>query len=146
MLYDSTKNVLQSILRSLETTDPNRWDDQTESGKDCLYEMHQMSGSLYTPFKSDRQNANSLAQSQLPVRLTRAIPHAKMMLIAIRHKDRIGAVESGKAALAEMNGTRPTLVFVDRTEVATEVTSASLMRHDKKATRKSRVLVASSGM
>jgi len=145
MLYDSTKNVLQSILRSLETTDPNRWDDQTESGKDCLYEMHQMSGSLYTPFKSDRQNANSLAQSQLPVRLTRAIPHAKMMLIAIRHKDRIGAVESGKAALAEMNGIRPTLVFVGRTKLATEVTEASLMR-DKKPTRKTRVLVASSGM
>jgi hypothetical protein len=52
------------------------------------------------------------------------------MLIAIRHKDQIGAIESGKAALAEMNGTRPTLGFVGRTELATDATTASLVRQD----------------
>jgi len=31
MLYDSTKSLLQSILRSLETCDEAEWDDQTES-------------------------------------------------------------------------------------------------------------------
>src|SRR5664279_1395557 len=43
MLYDSTKALLQSILRSLETTGEIRWDEHTESGNACLYEMHQMS-------------------------------------------------------------------------------------------------------
>ena len=53
MLYDSTKSLLQSILRSLETDDETRWDDQTESGNACLYEMHQMSRPLYKAYKSD---------------------------------------------------------------------------------------------
>ncbi len=35
MLYDSTKNLLQSILSSLEADDETRWDDRTESGK-CM--------------------------------------------------------------------------------------------------------------
>jgi hypothetical protein len=47
MLYESTKGLLQSILLSLETGDDSRWDDQTESGNAILFEMHQMSGSLY---------------------------------------------------------------------------------------------------
>lgn len=113
MLYDSTKSLLQTILRALETADENRWDDQTESGNACLYEMHQMSGSLYKAYKPDRLNANSLAQSNLPEKLTRAMPHVRTMVIAIRHKDQIHALESGKAALAEMNGP---VISVRRTE------------------------------
>jgi len=86
MLYDSTKSLLQSILLSLETGDETRWDDQTESGAACLYEMHQMSGSLHMPYRPDRLNANSQAQNSLPGKLTRAIPHVRTMVIAIRHK------------------------------------------------------------
>ena len=104
MLYDSTKLLLRGMLRSLESPNQEGWDDQVESGGECLYEMHQMSGSLYKPYKPDRLNANSLAQSNLPEKLTRAIPHVRTMVIAIRHKDRPRALESGKAALAEMNG------------------------------------------
>ena len=107
MLYDSTKALLQSILQSLETGDDNRWDDQTESGNACLYEMHQMSGSLYKAYRSDNLNANSRAQSGLPERLNRAMPHVRLMVIAIRHKDRTGALAHGKAAMAEMNAPGP---------------------------------------
>ena len=104
MLYDSTKSLLQSILQSLQTVDDAGWDDQTESGNACLYEMHQMSGTLFTAYKRDGKNANSLAQTNLPEKLTRAIPHVKKMVIAIRHKDQTLALESGRAALAELNG------------------------------------------
>jgi len=114
MLYDSTKSLLQSILRSLETVEEAGWDDQTESGNSCLYEMHQMSGSLYTPYKADKLNANSRAQSNFPEQLTRAIPHARTMVIAIRHKDQARALESGKAALAEMNGASPPIPWGSR--------------------------------
>ena len=107
MLYDSTKSLLQSILRSLETGDETRWDDQTESGNACLYEMHQMSGALYKAYRSDRLNADSLVQSTLPDKLNRVMPHVRTMVIAIRHKDQTRALESGKAALAEMNGPIP---------------------------------------
>jgi hypothetical protein len=102
MLYDSTKGLLQSILRSLETSDETRWDDRTESGNACLYEMHQMSGPMYKAYRSDSSNAFSPTQSSLPEKLNRAM-HVRTMVIAIRHKDQSRALESGKAAMAEMN-------------------------------------------
>jgi len=106
MLYDSTRSLLQGILRSLETGDQTRWDDRTESGNACLYEMHQMSKPLYKAYRSDGLKADSLVQSTLRDRLDRAMPHVRTMVIAIRHKDEIRALESGKTALAEMNGIR----------------------------------------
>jgi len=116
MLYDSTKSLLQTILRALEATDENRWDDQTESGNACLYEMHQMSGSLYKAYKPDKLNGTSQAQGNLPERLTRAIPHVRKMVIAIRNKEQTPALESGKAALAELNGTRFSVISVGGAE------------------------------
>lgn len=103
MLYDSTKGLLQSILTSLETGDDSRWDDQTESGNACLYEMHQMSRPLYRAYRSDSQAGTSQAQATFPGRLNRAMPYVRTMVIAIRHKDQSQALESGRAALAEMN-------------------------------------------
>ena len=102
MLYDSTKALLQSILRSLETTEEIRWDEHNESGNACLYEMHQMARPLYKAYRTDKQNANSQAQMAFPEKLSRAMPHVRSMVIAIRHKDQTTAVESGKSALAEM--------------------------------------------
>lgn len=107
MLYDSTKTLLQSILRALETGDESRWDDQTESGNACLYEMHQMSKPLYQGYKTDTLHAKLQAQTSLPEKLSRAMPHVRSMVIAIRHRDRTRALESGKAALAEMNDAKP---------------------------------------
>jgi hypothetical protein len=106
MLYDSTRSLLQGILRSLETDDQTGWDDQTESGNACLYEMHQMSKPLYKAYKSDSLRTDSLVQRTLQDRLGRAMPHVRTMVIAIRHKDQPRALESGKTALAEMNGIR----------------------------------------
>jgi hypothetical protein len=141
MLYDSTKSLLQTILRSLETGDDTGWDDQTESGNSCLYEMHQMSGSLYKPYKPDRLNANSLAQSDLAEKLNRAIPHVRTMVIAIRHKDQTRALESGKAALAEMNGPSPSIPSGRRTTATTESKGAAVVRQHVKPNGKHRLPV-----
>ena len=141
MLYDSTKSLLQSILRSLETGDETRWDDQTESGNSCLYEMHQMSGSLYKAYRSDSLTANSLAQSSLPEKLNRAMPHVRMMVIAIRHKDQARALESGKAALAEMNSTSPSISSRCCTGPKTESKEASVVWQHEKPTGKHGLLV-----
>ena len=103
MLYDSTKTLLRTILQSLERAD-QAWDDHVESSKACLYEMHQMSRPLYKAYRSDSPTASSPSQSSLPVKLNLAMPHVRSMVIAIRHKDRTTAIQSGKAALAEMNG------------------------------------------
>lgn len=116
MLYDSTKSFLQSILQALETVDDAGWDDPTESGKACLYEMHQMSGAQNTPYK----NATLAAQNNLVERLNRAIPHVRTMMVAIWHKDQTQALECGKAAFAELNGSRPLVISSGGTEPTIE--------------------------
>src|SRR5260370_40672797 len=102
MLYDSTKALLQSILRSLETGGEIRWDEHTESGNACLYEMHQMARPEYKAYRTDKQNTNSQAQTGFPEKLSRAMPHGRSMVIAIRHKDQTPALEVGIASIAEM--------------------------------------------
>ena len=124
MLYDSTQRLLQSILLSLETGDESRWDDQTESGNACLYEMHQMSNPLYKAYRSDGLNNNSPAQNGFPEKLKRAMPHVRTMVIAIRHKDQSRAIESGKIAMAELNGTRPSIPAGSYAEPGTESKAA----------------------
>jgi len=101
MLYDSTKSLLQGILRSLETPEVVVWDDHIESGKQCLYEMHQMSRPLYKGYRTEGPNGKG-APVPVSAKVTRAIPHVKLMVSAIRRKDQATALECGKAALAEM--------------------------------------------
>jgi hypothetical protein len=92
MLYNSTKTLLSSILQSLEKAEDVAWDDHVESGKDCLYEMFQMTGPGVTP----------AAEASVCTNLSTAIPHVKSMLKAIRRQDRTLAIEHGKAAFAAM--------------------------------------------
>jgi len=142
MLYDSTKTLLQSILRVLETGDESRWDDQIESGNACLYEMHQMAGPMYKAYRTDSGNANSVAQSSLPEKLYRAMPHVRSMVIAIRHRDRTSALDSGKAALAEMNGARPPLPSVCHPGPKTDNKEPSnVLRQQGKPAARRRVMV-----
>jgi hypothetical protein len=101
MLYDSTKVLLRDMLQSLESAKTIGWEDQAESVGACSYEMHQMARPLYRGYKIDPvRNVPVL----VPVfeKAARAVPHVKSMARAIRRKDQAGAVESGKAALAEL--------------------------------------------
>jgi hypothetical protein len=102
MLYESTKTLLQGILRALETPDDVVWDSQIESCKQALYEMHQMSSPSYKPYKTDRaagQNGGRVPDTE---RLIRAMPHVKTMASAIRRRDQATAIQSGRAALSAM--------------------------------------------
>src|ERR1041385_8194188 len=105
MLFESTALLLRSIVHSLENGGESRWDDHLESGNQCLYELHQMSRS------SSRTKASTVKfQVVTPPfeRAIRTIPHVKSMMRAVRTKDRAAAIEGGRAALAEMDGTRTT--------------------------------------
>lgn len=141
MLYESTKSLLLSILRSLETSDEIRWDDQTESGNACLYEMHQMCGPRYKAYRSDNFNAASAIQGTLPEKLGRAMPHVRTMVIAIRHKDRALALESGRAALAEMNGASHSIPSVSAAGPKAEIATVSPIRQKERSARKQATLV-----
>ena len=92
MLYISTKNLLRTIVESLEATNDASWDDQIESGKECLFEMYQMS----------RPGVASAIDSLAVQKLSRAIPHVKSMMYSIRRGDRVAAIVKGRAAIAEL--------------------------------------------
>ena len=101
MLYDSTKVLLRGILVSLQSSEKVRWEDQIELASECSYEMHQMARPLYRGYTTDPvKKAPVLVM--VSERAARAIPHVKSMVRAIRRKDQIAAVESGRAALAEL--------------------------------------------
>jgi hypothetical protein len=92
MLYTSTKTLLRTIVASLETAKDGSWDDQIESGKECLYEMYQMS----------RPGVASAVDRLAAQKMGRAIPHVKLMLGSIRRGNRQAALHSGRAAIAEL--------------------------------------------
>ena len=138
MLYESTRSLLQSIVQSLETGGQTRWDDRTESGNTCLYEMHQMCRPLYKPYKPDRMNGNSALQDTIPELLNRAMPHVRTMVIAIRHKDQTRAIASGRAALAEMNCANHATVSGDSKEAGKS--SAVAPRREKLTGRRGSAL------
>ena len=101
MLYDSTKVLLRTILVSLQSAEKVRWEDQAELASECSYEMHQMARPLYRGYRTDPvKKAPVLVM--VSERAARAIPHVKSMARAIRRKDQTAAVESGRAALAEL--------------------------------------------
>jgi hypothetical protein len=90
MLYLSTKTLLRTIIQSLESEGGS--DDQIESGKECLYEMYQMS----------RPGVASAVDNRASQKLARAIPFVKLMLGSIRRGERVTAIQRGRAAFAEL--------------------------------------------
>jgi hypothetical protein len=102
MLYDSTKGLLRSILQSLETPGNVGWDDHVESVRQCLYEMHQMARPEYKGYRTEGPNGKPTGPVPVSIKVTKAIPHVKVMVGAIRRRDQAAARESCKAALAEM--------------------------------------------
>lgn len=84
----------------METTGAVQWDSQAELGRECLYEMHQMTRPQYKGWRGDAKGtSNGVSEF---VKATRAIPFVKSMVSAIRRKDQATALISGRAALAEM--------------------------------------------
>jgi hypothetical protein len=107
MLYESTKTLLRSIVQSLEHIEQVGWEDQVESGQECLYEMHQMARTLRGADGltiADRKCATPIENLGT---LSRAIPHVRAMVTAIRHRDQAGALHGARAALSEMNARNP---------------------------------------
>jgi len=111
MIYESTKTLLRSIVRSLEQIDRVGWDDQVESGQECLYEMYQMARA----FKREDGLTIAVPKSAVAVgnlgALNRAIPYVRAMVIGIRHGDQSGALQNGRAALSQMDVRDPAPVM-----------------------------------
>src|SRR2546428_1799375 len=95
MLFESTKTLLRGIVQSLEKGDTSVWDDRLESGLQCQYELHQMSRSSTRAYK--------IGSVPIADRAIRAIPHVRLMTIAIRRRNQIAALESGRAAIVALD-------------------------------------------
>jgi hypothetical protein len=102
MLQDSTKGLLSEIVQRFETVGEVDWDDRGQSGRECLYEMHQMTRPSFHAYRMESSDAKWPSHLPDSAKLNRALPHVKAMVSAIRRKDRAAALISGKAALAEM--------------------------------------------
>ncbi len=102
MLFESTTLLLQDIVHSLESNNETMWEDHLEFGNQCVYELYQMS----RPSRpNDKSKSSRDTHGATPFeRAIRAIPHVKAMNMAIRLKRRAAAIESGRAAIAEMSG------------------------------------------
>ena len=77
------------------------WEDQVESGRECLYEIHQMAHPEHKLYKTDA-SGDGAPPGAIYLRAARAVPHVKSMVKAIRRKDQALAIESGRAALVAM--------------------------------------------
>ena len=104
MLFESTTTLLRTIVFSIEDHGESKLDDHLEFGHQCLYELHQLARpSARTP-KSDSKGKFQVASMPPFERAIRAIPHVKSMMRAIRSKDQVAAVASGRAAISAMEG------------------------------------------
>jgi hypothetical protein len=115
MLFESTTILLRTIVQTLENSAEPRWDDHLECGRQCLFELHQMS---HSSVQCHRADSNGKSQAHVPAldRSTRAIPHVKAMLRCIREREQAAAIQSGKAAISEMCGVRTELPVVPTVE------------------------------
>jgi len=104
MLFESTTLLLRKLVQSMEANEQIDWDGNLEYGRQCVYELAQMSRSSTRSYRVDT-NPKFHTLVPGPERANRAIPHVKLMNAAIRKEDRAAAIECGKAAIAEMNGT-----------------------------------------
>ena len=102
MLQESTKALLITIVQSLETADDTGWDDRIEFGKECLYEMHQMTRPSFQAYRMESTGSKWPAHIPKAANLSRALPHVKAMVSAMRRQDRADALINGRAALAAM--------------------------------------------
>src|ERR1039457_2512607 len=97
MWYGNTKNLLESIVRGLNTEPPQNeaeWQAQTELVQGCLAEMVEMSEPTVNPSMGTRYVHRPVAD-----KLNRAMPHVRSMLKAMRDRDRTTALIHGETTL-----------------------------------------------
>ena len=101
-MFESTALLLRDLVHSLEQNDHPEWDERLETGRQCAYELFQMARSSILTYSTD-PNSKLHRVILVAERANRAIPFVKLMNLAIRNIDRLAAIESGRAAIVEMN-------------------------------------------
>jgi hypothetical protein len=102
MWFGSTKNLLDSLVRSLKSEDGQdeaAWQAQTELAQACLSEMIELS----QPVHGAANGATSrYVHRPVQEKLNRARPHVEAMVAAMRNRDRAKALTHGETALQRL--------------------------------------------
>lgn len=102
MWYGNTKNMLESVVRRLKTDAPQDdadWQDQTELVQTCLAEMVEMSEPTVNPSVG---STSRYVHRPVADKLSRAMPHVRSMLTAMRERDRATALAHGETTLQRL--------------------------------------------
>lgn len=100
-MYAESKESLKSIVEWLDGTDEAGWESRIETGDTAREDMERMA-------RPDYHRGRGRGMAQGPQRdpnaskLNKAIPHVRAMLTAMRSRNRMAALEHGRAALAVM--------------------------------------------
>lgn len=143
MLFDSTKTLLRSIVQALAENNETEWENHRLSAIECLFELHQTARSASRNYRSDANPKFRVAAPATEGAL-RAIPSVKLMAAAIRRRERVAAIESGRNAIAAMDGTSrsrlpvattvPVIASVERKQAALQVKEpVKVVKAQKKA-------------
>jgi hypothetical protein len=98
--YRRSRSQLEGVVRWLGSGDVCGWELQTQIAEQCATDIVKMARPL--PTTNRRHCALMPAYSHVAARMNAAKPHAKATVDAMRERRRAAALESGKAALAEM--------------------------------------------
>ena len=102
MWFGSTKNLLDSLVRSLKSEDLQdeaAWQAQTELAQACLTEMIELSEPIHS---APNRAPSRYIHRPVADKLNRAMPHVEAMLTAIRNRDRATALTHGQTALQRL--------------------------------------------
>jgi hypothetical protein len=102
MWYGNTKNQLESIVRRLKAEAPQddaEWQAQTELVQSCLAEMVEMSEPIMNPSIGA---TSRYVHRPVADKLNRAMPHVRLMLTAMRERDRATALAHGETTLQRL--------------------------------------------
>ena len=102
MWYGNTKNLLESIVRGLRTEAPQNdaeWQAQTDLVQACLAEMAELSEPIVNPSKGA---TSRYVHRPVADKLNRAMPHVRLMLTAMRDRDRSTALAHGETTLRRL--------------------------------------------
>ena len=102
MWYGNTRNQLASIVRRLKAEAPQddaEWQVQTELVQSCLAEMVEMSEPVMNP---SIRGTSRYVHRPVADKLNRAMPHVRLMLTAMRDRDRATALAHGETTLQRL--------------------------------------------
>lgn len=94
------QSELRSIFYWLEGTDETQWASKIAMAKNCLATMRQRA----KPVKDPSKPGSGTVVNPNAEKINKAIPHVEAMLYALHGRGRTKALESARAAVAEMRG------------------------------------------